>query len=306
LTGELATTRMPLSRRTEKNKAAVRFDLDREFPLAREDFEFIVRLATERTGIIFGDQKVDLVYARLSRRLRQLGLENFGDYVRVLKDDHNGDETAVLVNALTTNLTKFFRSQDHFDHLRDITIPNTLARVRARKSDRIRIWSAGCSTGEEPYSIAITAQQVLGNRLPGLDFRVLATDIDTNILERASSGVYSGSALAETAANDRERYFEALESNGETQWRIKNNVRSMVTFKKLNLLDAWPFRGQFDAVMCRNVMIYFDLETKMQLVNRFTNVLRPGGWLYLGSSESMTFSCPGLSREGNTIYRWQD
>jgi len=271
--------------------------------MTRDDFRIISDLASRRTGIDLGEHKAQMVYTRLSRRLRHLGLTSFSDYVRLLERDEDGGETAVLVNALTTNLTKFFRSETHFDHLRDVVIPDCRERIRRGQSRRIRIWSTACSTGEEPYSIAISILRALGENIAGTNVRVLATDIDTDMLERASAGVYGENAIEAVGPEDRRRFFEVECSKGERRWRVKDSVRKLITFKKLNLLGPWPMRGEFDAVLCRNVMIYFDRPTKDQLIERLAGILRPGAWLYLGSSETMMSPGPGLSREGDTIYR---
>ena len=276
---------------------------EREFPLSRDDFRFIADLTAERTGIVLGDHKVELVYSRLSRRLRQLGLSDFSEYVKRLRSDQSGEETTILVNAITTNLTRFFRSPEHFDHLQSTVLPDSLARIKSGKASRIRIWSAGCSTGEEPYSIAISILQKLASQTRDLDVRILATDIDTNMLDVAASGIYADDSLVEMSPQIRQRFFDADKGGEVLRWRVKREVRDLVTFKKLNLLSDWPMRRAFDAIMCRNVMIYFDPHTKEGLVNRFADILRPRGWLYLGSSESLTSAPPTLAREGSTIYR---
>lgn len=282
------------------------FNVEREFPMTSADFEYISRFVTARTGITLNSNKVELVYTRLSRRLRKLKINSFADYVQLLNDDNEGEETSALVNALTTNLTKFFRSHEHFDHIRDVVIKDCRERIIKGGKKRIRIWSAGCSTGEEPYSIAISLSQALGDRIKDFDIKILATDIDTNILSQAASGVYDEQALEDVDPKTRHKFFTGAKSNKTERWAVKESVRSLVTFKKLNLQDTWPLKGPFDAIFCRNVMIYFAPPVKEQLINRFVEVLRPGGWIYLGSSESITFSCPGLERAGQTIYRWKN
>ncbi|NQV98883.1 MAG: protein-glutamate O-methyltransferase CheR [Rhodospirillales bacterium] len=279
------------------------FNLPREFPITQRDFDYIAGLATERTGIVFGINKVDLIYTRLCRRLRKLQFNTFKQYVEFLKKDENGDEVLALINSLTTNMTSFYRAPDHFTHLGKDAIHEMLEHLSRKKTNRIRIWSAGCSTGEEPFSIAMTAIQTLGMRLDKLDLKILATDIDTNILSQASAGIYEESKLADISPADRKSFFKKDKNNQHPSWKVNDRVRSLVTFKSLNLLGKWPMQGQFDAIMCRNVMIYFNAEIKKKLVFRLSDILRPGGWLYLGNSESITFPCPDLSREGSTIYR---
>jgi len=279
------------------------FEMTREFPLTEDNFLYLSRLATEKTGIVFGDGKVEMVYTRLCRRLRQLGLASFDEYIRLLKQDSSGEEISVLVNSLTTNLTTFYRSKEHFSHLKDTILPEAAERVSNQKNDRIRIWSAGCSTGEEPFSIAMTAINCLGSQLKYLDLKILATDIDTRMLNHAAAGAYSERAVKDVGAADRLKFFEKVGSGDENKWRISELTRALITFKRLNLLEKWPMRGPFDAVLCRNVMIYFDHYAKQKLLERFSSILRPGGCLYLGSSESVTVSVPGLERAGSTIYR---
>ena len=289
-------------------RAASRFSFEpsREFPMSSDDFEFLANLATRKTGIVFGPNKVDLVYTRVSRRLRQLGLKTFREYIDYIQRDPVGNETTLLINALTTNLTRFFRSPEHFTHLRDVVIPDCLQLPSKGVAKRIRFWSSGCSTGEEAYSIGISSIQSLGSRLNQIDLKILATDIDTTILAHAESGEFSESAVENVSEDLRRQFFVSTKSAATPQWRVKDNVRNLVRFKKLNLQDQWPMSGQFDAVFCRNVLIYFAPDLKQRLLRKLAGVLRPGGWIYLSSSESVTFSCPELRRVGSAIYQRVD
>ena len=265
----------------------------REFEFTADDFAFVRRYLKMHAGINLSEQKRSMVYSRLARRLRALGMMRFSEYRSLLE---SGDvvEMSACVNALTTNLTMFFRENHHFQHLNDALLPDRAA-AQAR---RLRLWSAGCSTGEEPYSIAIVLERWLRGK-PGVDAKILATDLDTNVLERARAGVYAEKTIQPVAAWSK----TALDEERGGQWRVTPGLRRLITFKKLNLLHKWPVNGPFDAIFCRNVMIYFDRPTQRDLVERFHALLAPHGVLYLGHSESLHYLTGLFTASGRTIYR---
>ena len=253
--------------------------------LGDRDYLRICRLVRTRSGIELGPTKRQLCQTRLLRRLRALGLESFGAYLALLDDD-DSPEHGELINAITTNVTGFYREPHHFELLAKL--------LRAASGPRIRVWSAGCSTGEEPWTMAITVREALG-ACTGLDLKILATDIDTHVLERASTGAYSDEQLAAVPKALRLKYF--------TRGRAGDELRSLVTFKPLNLFEPWPMRGAFDVIACRNVIIYFDTDNKARLVRRFHDQLAPGGHLLLGHSESIAVGGAGFQLVGRTAYR---
>jgi chemotaxis protein methyltransferase CheR len=270
----------------------------REFAFSENDFRRLTQLAYEYAGISLSESKQNLIYSRLSRRLRALGLRTFRDYCDYLAE--NPTELENFINAISTNHTKFFREAHHFEHFRS-HVAAPFAQAAGRKAGgRLRVWSAGCSTGEEPYTIAI----VLKRELRGCnasDVRILATDIDTDVLKKAAAGEFAAGALDEVP-REYQSLFVSKGSDAD-KVTLEQDVRSLIVFRRLNLMDSWPFQGQFDAIFCRNVMIYFDAPTKTALVERFTRQLRPGGWLYIGHSESLVGSHPGLTLVGRTTYR---
>jgi chemotaxis protein methyltransferase CheR len=277
-------------------------DAQREFEFSDADFRHFVKLAYEHAGIALSDTKRNLVYSRLSRRLRALGMTNFRDYREFLVGPGGSDETERFINAISTNLTKFFRESHHFDHFRThVAVP--YAQKSHRPTDgRMRIWSAGCSTGEEPYTVAVVLKRELRD-FKGRDVRILATDIDTEVLRKASAGLYAHGSIDEVPKTYRE-YFPVVEKAGAApQIAVGDDIKSAIVFRQLNLMEPWPFKGMFDAIFCRNVMIYFDGPTKMALVDRLTQQIKPGGWLYIGHSESLINAHPGLQVVGRTIYR---
>jgi chemotaxis protein methyltransferase CheR len=276
---------------------AVPPDPQREFAFSDEDFQFLTRLAYQRAGIALSESKRNLVYGRLSRRLRALNLTSFAQY-RELVDGGDDTEIERFINSISTNHTKFFRESHHFDHFRT----NVAAAFAASKtSRRLRIWSAGCSTGEEPYTIAVVLRREIAD-IAQRDVRILATDIDTDVLAKASRGEFAADAM-DSIPDAYCRYFEPCGEGGSSGIAAHREIRALITFRRLNLMESWPFKGPFDAVFCRNVMIYFDGPTKNKLVDRFTQMIRPGGWLYIGHSESLLGAHPGLKLEGRTIYR---
>jgi len=268
----------------------------REFEFSDADFRALAKIAYDHAGITLPEAKKNLVYGRLSRRLRALGLSAFEDYRKYLAE-HSDEEMELFINALATNLTKFFREAHHFQHfVSDVVAPFNAAHP---SGGRMRIWSAGCSTGEEPHTLALILHAEIRN-IASRDIRILATDIDTDVLRRGSLGVFS----AESAASVPAKYRGALtKSDKGENITVDRAVCSLITFGRLNLMDDWPVRGPFDAIFCRNVMIYFDQPTKSRLVDRFTDLLRPDGWLYIGHSESLIGSHPRLKLAGRTIYR---
>jgi chemotaxis protein methyltransferase CheR len=275
-------------------------DPRREFAFSDADFEHLSRLAYEHAGIVLGDSKRNLVYSRLSRRLRTLNLDCFGTYREHIAS--NPREIENFVNSISTNHTKFFRESHHFDHFRKHVAEHFAHGARGNTAARLRIWSAGCSSGEEPYTIAVVLKQQVPD-IARYDARILATDIDTDILAKAARGEYPNTALDEVPAGYHEYFEKAPGARAATSVVMAEEIRALIAYRQLNLLGAWPMKGMFDAIFCRNVMIYFDGPTKSKLVERFTQQLKPGGWLYIGHSESLIGSHPGLQLNGRTIYR---
>jgi chemotaxis protein methyltransferase CheR len=271
-----------------------------EFAFSEEDFRHLVRLAYSHAGIALADNKRNLVYRRVSRRLRALKMNSFREYREYLAKDSR--EVESFINSISTNHTKFFREEHHFHHFRTHTaLPFAHSHGR-NVGGRLRVWSAGCSTGEEPYTIAVVLKREIRD-FTGCDVRILATDIDTDVLTKAARGEYGSNAFDEVP-KPYHSFFKA-ETNGDTVEKVvmDKDVKSLITFRRLNLMEPWPFHGKFDAIFCRNVMIYFDASTKSKLVERFTQQLKPGGWLYIGHSESLIGSHPGLELVGRTIYQ---
>ena len=271
----------------------------REFHLDERDFRFISELVGAKTGIQLSDGKRELVYGRLARRLRQLGFDSFSDYCALLKQD-DGDELMQLVNAITTNLTSFFREKHHFDHLARTLVPAWLKANAATR--RIRLWSAGCSIGAEPYSLAIALREALGDER-GWDVRILATDIDTNVLATAAAGVYPEKEVAGLPAAQLRRWFLHGRGANAGMVRARDELRDLIEFRQLNLIEPWQAPGPFDALFCRNVVIYFDKPTQKALFDRFADNIVPDGHLFIGHSESLFKVSDRFELIGQTVYR---
>ncbi len=273
-----------------------------EFPFTEADYQTIVSIVYERSGIVLAAHKRDMTYSRLARRLRALGLRSFRDYCALLSRKES-NETGFLINAITTNLTKFFRESHHFEHLEKEVFPALTNFSRGESKPHIRVWSAGCSSGEEPYSIAMTAIAARQQICRDWDLRILATDLDTAMLRKAKAGIYAEALLGDVPARMRSRFFEAPAGEDASAVPVSKAVQNLITFKQLNLLGPWPMSGQFDAIFCRNVMIYFDAKTKNTLIERFHAILKDGGWLYVGHSESLLDHAALFKLRGRTIYQ---
>jgi chemotaxis protein methyltransferase CheR len=271
----------------------------REFEFGNEDFEALRSLVKQITGINLSDQKRELVYGRLARRLRALQLRSFAEYRELLAQD-GGREIAQFCNAITTNLTAFFREPHHFDYLRDQVLAPMTAGGGAPR--RLRIWSAGCSTGEEPYSLAMTVLEALPD-VRRWDVRILATDLDSDVLERGRRGVYTEDRLRNMTLQRRVRFFTERREREGLCYEATPELKSLITFKQLNLMHALPMRGPLDAIFCRNVVIYFDKDTQRDLFARVSQLQRPGNLLFLGHSESLFKVSEDYALIGKTVYR---
>lgn len=269
-----------------------------------DEFEVFRELVRRETGIALGPQKRALLEARLAKRLRALGLATYGAYYAHLRrNDARGEERTHFVNAVTTNETAFFREAAHFTHLETEWLPALRAAADAGGPRRLRIWSAACSTGEEPYSIAMTLLGALGDT-SRWDLRVLASDIDTEVLARAAAGVYRLEAIERLPAERIRRFFLRGVGRQGGNVRVRPEVRELVTFRRLNLLDApWPIRTRFDLIFCRNVLMYFDRPTQATLVTRLERMLGPEGVLVLGHAENLLGLDSAMQRVTSTIYR---
>lgn len=270
-----------------------------EHQLGNKEFKFICKLVYETTGIVLGEGKREMVYRRLMRRTRELKIPSFSEYCQLLKVA-DSQELPNFVNAITTNLTSFFREQHHFDYLRDTFLPEHQRDFLS--SRRLRIWSAACSTGEEPYSLAMTVNEAMGSILSAWDVAILATDLDTNVLETAKQGVYRSDSIKDLPHSRRKRWIKKGSGDKQNFVKVNPSLAKLITFKQLNLLEQWPMRGPFDVIMCRNVLIYFDKDTQEGLIDRFTSMLRPGGLLLLGHSESIRKNLDRFESRGRTMF----
>ncbi len=265
---------------------------EREFHFTLQDFERVKKLIYSHAGISLSDSKIDMVYSRLARRLRALDMESFAAYLGRLDDD--GDqEWEHFVNALTTNLTSFFREQHHF--------PILAEQVQKLKHRPVMLWCSAASTGEEPYSLAMTMVEAFNSFTPPV--KILATDLDTNVLEKARQGVYSLERVEKLPQDKIKRFF--LRGSGAQSGfvKVRKELRDLIVFRQLNLLDEqWPIRGPFDAIFCRNVMIYFDKQTQYGILEKFVPLLRPDGLMFAGHSESFHHAADLFRTKGKTVY----
>lgn len=271
-----------------------------EFAFTNQDFKRIAALLYDLAGISLPDSKATLVYSRLAKRLRILGLRSFADYCAFVASDKGHDESQEMLRALTTNVTRFFREPHHFDDLRANVLEPVADKVRA--GGRLRLWSAASSSGQEPYSMAFTVLSVWPNAAD-LDIRILGTDIDTNVLATGREAVYDESLLEGIPASARGQFFER-DASDRRAWRVCEAARSLVAFRELNLNGpSWPMKGPFDAIFCRNVVIYFDEPTQERVWSRFAPLVAPGGRLYVGHSERVSASITAFESCGLTAYR---
>jgi chemotaxis protein methyltransferase CheR len=267
----------------------------REYRYTDADFRHIRKTLYDHAGISLSDYKKDMAYNRLVRRLRALNLNGFAEYFAYLES--TPDEFGQFINALTTNLTSFFRENHHFECLKNQVLP-ALDKSGQR---RIRIWSAGCSVGEEPYSIAMSCQMA-GIDLQRIDLKILATDIDSTVLATARSGEYGLERIQSIPENYQKKFIEFSKQKPNVAM-MSAKIRNMITFNELNLMQSWPMKGPMDVIFCRNVMIYFDKETQVQLLDRMAELLTPNGILFVGHSETPFRLTDRFKLVGQTIYR---
>ena len=248
--------------------------------LSDRQFKNVSDIIYRECGIVLKSGKEALVRARLVKRLRALKMWDFGEYMKYLQSDHGSEELGLLVDVMTTNKTSFFREIAHFDFLGETVLPKLTGR-------RLRFWSAACSSGEEPFSLAM----FLLDKMTGLgarDVKILATDISPTILGKASKATYEEGMLRDLPPTFLRKYFVKVGNENPPTYQVSGDVRKMVRIARLNLLHSWPMKGSFNLIFCRNVMIYFDKATQQDLINRFWEVLEPGGYLFVGHSEGMS------------------
>ena len=260
-------------------------ELTDSFKLSDREFSLFSRLVYEKAGINLHEGKKELVRSRLSRRLRAKKMTRFKDYYNFLMDDESGEELVHMLDAISTNLTRFFREPKHFAFLEKTALPAVINDHKSRKRP-VNIWSAGCSSGEEPYTLSICLHE-FGETQTEFRFRVLATDISTRMLATATNGVYHASQVQTISPDVLRKYFQRGQGRWAGHYRLKPMVRNTIEFKRLNLMEPFSFSTKFQIVFCRNVMIYFDKQTQSKLVNKFYDALEPGGFLFIGHSESL-------------------
>ena len=271
----------------------------KEFDFTDKHFNDIRKIVTEHSGIVLSDAKRDMVYSRLVRRLRKTGLTNFDDYCRLL-EDQNHEEFTHFSNAITTNLTSFFRENHHFEILAESVLPEIMERNKATKT--IRVWSAGCSTGMETYSIAMVLKEVIPEN-QGWDVKILATDLDTEVLKTGSDGIYREDRVTGVSDKRINRWFMKGRAENSENLKLSKKLREIISFKQLNLLDPFPFKGPFDIIFCRNVVIYFDKPTQRVLFDKFANIHANNSYLFIGHSETLYNVTDRYKLIRNTVYK---
>jgi chemotaxis protein methyltransferase CheR len=271
---------------------------EHEFAFSDSEFKRLREIVHVRTGIALSEAKRELVYGRLARRLRKLNLNSFAEYCRLV-DDPESEELQEFTNAITTNLTSFFREDYHFKQLADEALPHIESKRAGTR--RIRLWSAGCSTGEEPYSLAIVLREALAH-LANWDVKLLATDIDSKVVATAAEGAYAAERFKGVSNERMRNWFRQIAGRPGFSAACAE-LKGLITFKQLNLLDAWPMQGPFDVIFCRNVVIYFDKDTQRRLFDRMADLQEPGGWLFIGHSENLLNVTRRYKLVGRTVYR---
>ena len=269
-----------------------------DYTFSSSHLEHVRNVVGKATGIMLPDHKTEMVKGRLSRRLRTLGLSSFEDYIALVNDPTSG-EMEQCINALTTNVTSFLREPGHFEFLKGPFMD--AMRVRKHRSRQISVWSAACSTGEEPYSIAMSIIDSLPHEA-AWDVQVQATDVDTNVLETAAKGIYPRESIKNLPPEMLRRWFRQGKGAQEGFVRINDEIREKVAFSSINLIREWEVTGGLDAIFCRNVIIYFDRQTQRRLFDRMANLLSPGGYLFIGHSESLNGISDRFRSLGNTTY----
>jgi chemotaxis protein methyltransferase CheR len=270
-----------------------------EYDFTFEDFRRIAAMLHADAGISLPENKVTLVYSRLAKRLRATGIESFREYCAHIAAADGVEERKKMLAALTTNVTRFFREPHHFEHLKAHVLPKLIQ--RARGGGRVRIWSAGCSSGQEPYSIGLTLLSMMPDA-PDYDVRVLASDIDPNVLNDARAGVYRSELCTEIPRELRTKW---MRRTGDL-WSMGDELRSLIAFRELNLIGEWPMHRPFDVIFCRNVAIYFEEDTQVKIWRRFQSILVPGGRLYIGHSERLSGTGDSFETDGLTTYRLRE
>lgn len=272
--------------------------------LTREDYNLFRRLVYAKSGINLGEQKMQLVRARLGKRVRSGNFKSFREYYKHVESDQTGEELCQLLDAISTNTTHLFREKRHFDLLKElVTQWADDAKWRSAANGTLRIWSAGCSSGEEPHSIAMTVHDAL-SRTRGIDIKILATDLSTQVLSKAQLGLYDPHRVGTVPAEYRQRYFTKIQQDGRPALQVIPELRKLIKFARFNLMsDRFPFKHGFHIIFCRNVMIYFDRETQERLVAKYAGQLQKGGYLMIGHSESLNGIEHPLTYVEPTVYR---
>lgn len=270
---------------------------EREFDFQDKDFQRVKKIVYDFAGIDLNESKKNLVYNRLSKRIRFLGMTSFSTYLDYVEAQGEA-EFVHLINAITTNLTFFFRENHHFEYLANTVLPGLVEANAASK--KIRVWSAGCSTGEEPYSIAITLKE---NVPAGWDAKVIATDLDSNVVNTGKRGIYKIDRLKGVSEERKKRWFLKGTGSQSGNVKVKPELQEVIEFGQLNLMDEWPIKDSIDVIFCRNVVIYFDKPTQSKLFNRYADRLPDNGHLFIGHSESLYKVCDRFELLGQTIYK---
>lgn len=270
--------------------------------LLDNEFTAISELVLEKAGINLHTGKKELVRARLGNIIRNGNFGTFSNFFEHTIQDQSGNELVRLLDAISTNLTYFFRESMHFNFMAEAFLPEIISSRANSRPNRLRIWSAGCSTGEEPYSIAMTLLDHLPS-INSMDVKILATDLSTRVLKVASKGVYNDEKVSGVPFKTIKKYFKKGHGSAAGSYLVKNSVKRLVTFRRLNLIDAFPFNGPFDLIFCRNVMIYFNKDTRQQLVERFYKIIREKGYLFMGHSESLSLINNNFRYVQPTIYK---
>lgn len=271
-----------------------------ESPLTRRDLSEIADMIYSDAGIFLNESKASLVYSRLSKRLRKIGLSSFRQYCELVGSEQGAAERREMLSQLTTNFTKFYRERHHFEHLETEILPDLIKRARA--GGRVRIWSSACSLGHEPYSLAMTILSAFPDVMK-YDFKILASDIDPKVVATATQGIYTGDAIEPVGAAFKREYFTNI---GDDKFEVNANVKALISFRELNLIASWPFKGKFDVIFCRNVVIYFDDPTQSKIWQRYADVILKQGHLFIGHSERLSGPAKDKFKNvGITTFRYE-